>query len=129
MKTRQWMVMVVVLMAGAMFFTGCESDSGSVNETKSISDVKAEAEKMDVDQLKATALKYKKAIEAKAPEVTKIADKIKAIPVTEALGDDAKTLKADLDKLNKSVTALKARFQIYVDKLKEKKGDVTGLEL
>jgi hypothetical protein len=31
--------------------------------------------------------------------------------------------------LNKSVSALKDRFQVYYDKLKEKGGDISGLNI
>ena len=134
MKTRKWMVMLMVLCVGTMIIAGCSSKSedpkaGNVDESKPISDVKSEAEIMNVEQLKAIALKYKEAIQAKEPEIKKIADKIKEIPMTEALGEEAKGLKVDLDELNKSVAALKDRFQVYLDKLKELNGDLTGLEL
>jgi len=45
------------------------------------------------------------------------------------LGDEAKELKTEIEALNKSVSALKERFQVYYDKLKEKGGNLSGLEL
>jgi len=70
---------------------------------------------------------YKKAIEAKEGDVEKLAAKLKDIPVTEMLGEKAKSLKVDMERLQQSVSALQERFQIYYDKLKEKGGDVSGL--
>lgn len=111
---------------------GCKSKSGSsasVDETKPIAEVKAEAEKMDVEQLRAAALNYQKAIQAKEPEVQKLAEQIKAIPLTELMGEKATTLKADMEKVSKSIAALKERMQVYVDQLKARNGDLTGLNV
>ena len=112
---------VVMLMV-----VGCGSKA---DENKPMSDVKSEAESMSVAKLKATALAYKKAIEAKKPELEQITAKLKAIPLTEALGSEAKSLKTDIEDLNESVGALKERFGVYYDKLKELKEDVSDLTL
>ena len=112
---------VVMLMLG-----GCGSKA---DENKPMSDVKAEAETMSIEKLKATALAYKKAIEAKKPELEKIAAKLKEIPLADALGKEAKSLKSDIEELNKSVGALKERFGVYYGKLKELKADVSDLTL
>ena len=105
---------------------GCGSKA---DENKPISEVKAEAETMTVEKLKATAMTYKKAIEDKKPELDKITAKLKEIPLTELMGDEAKGLKGDIDELNKSVSALKERFEVYYNKLKEKGGDLSGLNI
>jgi len=105
---------------------GCGS---KVDEKKPISEVKAEAEKMDTSKLRAMAEAYKNAITAKKGEIEKVTAKLKGIPATELLGKEAQNLKADIENLNKSVSALKERFEIYYQKLKEKAGDLSGLEL
>ena len=99
------------------------------DENKPVAEVKAEAEKMDVDQLKAMALKYKDAISDKKVEIEKITAKLKEIPMTKMLGDEAKALKADIDSLSKSLSDLKERFDIYYQKVKEKGGDISDLKL
>jgi uncharacterized lipoprotein YehR (DUF1307 family) len=99
------------------------------DENKPIGEVKAEAEKLDTDGLRAMAMVYKKAIAAKNSEVEKLTAKLKDIPVTEILGDEAKELKADIDNLNKSISALKERFEVYYQKLKEQGGDLSGLQV
>ncbi|MCP4257856.1 MAG: hypothetical protein GY774_10060 [Planctomycetes bacterium] len=99
------------------------------DENKPISEVKAEAEKMDTDGLRAMAMSYKEALTAKKGEVDKLAAKIKDIPVAKMLGQEAKDLKADLANLEKSVSAIQERFKVYYDKLKEKGGDLSGLEI
>jgi len=99
------------------------------DENKPISEVKAEAEKMDTDGLRAMAMVYQKSIAAKNSEVEKLTATLKDIPVTEMLGDKAKELKADIDDLNKSISALKERFEVYYQKLKEQGGDLSGLQV
>ena len=98
-------------------------------ENKPLSEVKNEAEKMDINQLKAMAAKYQDAIVAKKTDIEKVAAKIKDIPPAQMLSDQAKNLKADLDNLNKSVSALKDRFDIYYSKLKEKGGQLPDLKI
>ena len=97
------------------------------DEDKPLSEAKAEAEKMDTDGLRATAMAYKEAITAKKGEIEKLTAKLKDIPVTEMLGDEAKELKVDIDNLNKSISALRERFEVYYQKLKAEGGDLSGL--
>lgn len=99
------------------------------DESKPLNEVKAEAEKMSLEKLRSMALTYKDAIMAKKGEIEKVAGKLKDIPVAKMLGDEAKELKTEIEALNKSVSALKERFQIYYGKLKEKGGNLSGLEL
>jgi signal transduction histidine kinase len=99
------------------------------DENKPISEVKAEAEKMDTDGLRAMAMVYQKSIAAKNSEVEKLSAKLKDIPATEMLGNEAKELKADIDNLNKSISALKERFEVYYQNLKDKGGDLSGLQV
>jgi len=115
---------LVVLCSLALFGCGKKAD-----ESKPVSEVKAEAEKMSVKKLRSTAMKYKDAIMAKKGEVEKVTGRLKDIPVAKMLGDEAKELKTEIEVLNKSVSALKERFQIYYGKLKEKGGNLSGLEL
>ncbi len=112
----------VVLLA----LTGCGKKA---DENKPIGEVKAEAEKFDSAKLRKMAIAYKDAITDKKAEVEKVAAKLKEIPLTKMLGAEAKGLKAEMDQLNKSVSALTERFKIYYDKLKEKGGDVSGLQI
>ena len=99
-----------------------------VGESRSIDEVKAEAQKMDAKELRAMALKYKEALAAKQTELDKIAAKLDKLSPTE-LVEAAKSIQPEMDKLAGSIAALKERFQIYYQKLKEKSGDVSGLEI
>lgn len=124
MKTRMRTVLWCLLGVCSLVIIGCGKKA---DESKPISEVKAEAEKMNAADLRTTAISYKEAIEAKGKEVEKLAAKLKEIPVAEILGKEAKALKTEVDNINKSVSALKERLQIYLDKLKEKGGDLSGL--
>ncbi|MHC4068034.1 MAG: hypothetical protein ACYS18_07960 [Planctomycetota bacterium] len=115
-----------VLAICVLAFCGCGKKA---DETKPLSEVEAEAEKMDAAKLKATAMEYKEAILAKQEDIAKVTAQLKEIPIANMLGEETKGLKADIDELNKSLSALKSRFDVYYNKLKEKGGDVSGLGL
>jgi hypothetical protein len=126
MKATSNIILCLFLTVCLLTALGCGKKA---DENKPISEVKTEAETMSTDDLRAAAISYKEAIMAKNAEVEKIAAKLKDIPVTEMLAEEAKGLKADMENLNKSVSALQERFKIYYDKLKEKGGDLSGLEI
>jgi hypothetical protein len=109
-----------------LLLTGC---GAKADEDKPLSDVKAEAEQMSVEKLRSMAMAYKDAILDKTRDVEALRLRLKNIPVTEMLGSEAKGLKADIDDLSKSISALEDRFQVYYDKIKEKGGDLSGLKL
>ncbi len=96
---------------------------------KPIADVKAEAEKLDVDQLRSKAMEYKNAIVAKRAELEKLTAKLKEIPLAQQLGAEAKSIQADITNVNKAIAPLTERFQVYYNTLKEKGGNLVGLEL
>ena len=106
-----------------------QTPAGTVDTDKPVSEVQAEAKTMSVESLRATALKYKEAILARQGEIEQLAAKIKEIPMAEALGQEAQALKTDLADLETALAALKERFQVYYDTLKEKSGDLSGLTL
>jgi hypothetical protein len=107
-------------------FTGCGKKA---NTEQPIADVQAEASKMNVEQLKAKAIEYKDAIVAKKAEIETVAAKLKAIPITQQMGAEAKGLQTDIANLTKAMSSLNERFQVYYGKLKEMGGDVSGLEM
>ena len=99
------------------------------DENKPMEEVRTEAAGMDAAQLRSMALKYKDTILAKEADVKQMMDKLKDIPLTEQLGAEAKRIKDELESLQKSVQALRDRFQVYYDRLKEEKGDLSGLDI
>ncbi len=103
--------------------------SAGALEAVSLEDIKAEVAKAGVDQLKAKALEYKKAIAAKKTELVEATSKLTAIPIAQQLGAEAKSLQSNIAALNKTVSNLTERYKIYYDKIKEIGGSVAGLEL
>lgn len=127
------LILVTMLLVCVPGLQSCGKESGSgtqkVDETKPIAEIKAEAAKMDVEQLRAIAKKYKDALLARQAEVKKLTDSLAKIPITEKLGKEAQALTADIDNLMKSVNALSERFGVYYDQIKAKGGELKDLEL
>jgi len=115
-----------LLVLSSLILYGCGKKA---DENKPLNEVKAEAEQMNVEKLRLMAMKYKDAIVAKRGEVEKLAAKLSGIPIAEKLGTQAKELTAEIEALNKSISALTERIQVYYQKLKEKGGDLSGLEI
>ncbi len=126
-------VLAISLLMCVLLVQSCGKKGGSgsqkADENKSVAEIKAEAAKMDVEQLRSLALKYKDALMAKQDEIKKFTDTLAKIPITEKLGKEAQALTADISNLSKSVNALKERFQIYYDEIKKKGGELKDLTL
>jgi len=136
MKAVKSTTLLCLLVLCSLAAVGCSEKKETVvgtdlkiDENKPISEVKAEAEKMDAGQLRAAALKYKEAVEAKNAEVDKLAKELMQNMVADKSGDKLKDLNARMIALNKSAEVLAERFQVYYDKLNEKGGDLSGLDL
>lgn len=99
---------------------------GQVDASKPMSEVQAEADKMDVEQLRSIAMKYKEVAETKTAEVEKAAQELMASAVADMAGDKTKELNAKMKQMSASLEALTKRFEVYYNKLKEKGGDVSG---
>ncbi len=124
-KVRFAMYIILAIFCMSIIF-GCGKKA---DENKPLSEVKAEAAEMDMNDLREMALKYKEAILAKLAEAGELKNELKEIPLKEMLGEKAKALKQELEPIMKSVNALKERFKIYYAELKKKSGDLTGLDL
>jgi len=108
--------------------TGTTAGAGvTADAEKPLADVQAQAQKMSTADLRATALQYKQAITLKQEDLQKLLAQVKEMPLTEALGEKAKSLKNEAQKIESHLKALTERFQVYFNQLKEKGGDVSGL--
>jgi outer membrane murein-binding lipoprotein Lpp len=108
---------VAAFVAASVFVAGCGS---TASETKPIAEVQSEAKTMSASQLEKMVNTYKAAIDAKQVQVKALQDKIKTIPVTQLLGDEARAIKDDVSKLTSSVQALTERMNVYVKELQAK---------
>ena len=116
---KAWLVSLTLLVAVALV-SGCSSGP---SEDKPLSEVRAEAKKLDVSQLQAKVDQYRKAIEAKEPEIEKLKKEIGS-GIGQVLSgkkpENVEELKEKLSKLEASVKALTERMKIYADELKAK---------
>jgi len=106
-----------------------ESLSMGIDMEKTVSDLQAEAAKMDIETLKELALKYKDAIAEKQVEWKSLTDQLAAIPAAEKMGEEAKALQEELNAVADSSQQLMQRFNMYVNAIKDKGEDVEGLSL
>ena len=106
-----------------------EKLSMDIDLEKAISDLKAEAAEMDIKNLQKVAAKYKDAITANMEKLQPLRDKLAAIPMTEKLGEEARTLTDEIKSLVDAISPLKERLGVYVDAIKAKGGDVKDFAL
>ncbi len=110
----------MILPVAVLGFVLMGCGGGAVSETKPISAVLAEAKSMSADQLKAIVNKYQTVIDSKKTEIAKLTEKLKQIPITQMLGDEAKKIKSDVQEVSNSVKALADRLNIYAQQLQSK---------
>ena len=120
---------ILLLLAFVLLATISACGKKSTDENTPLDQVKAAAAKMDATQLRAAALSFKDSVVAKQTQLKQISEQLMAIGPTELQSQKATQLKAELDKAEKSIMALKERFNVYYEQLKAKAGDLTGLEL
>ena len=101
--------------------------TAKIDLDKTVADLKAEAEQMDVAALRDFAAKYKDAIMAKRDDFSSVSDKLAAIPMTQRLGDEAQKLTAEAQQIAESLKALTDRFNVYVTAIRTKGGDASDL--
>ncbi|MCC7300622.1 MAG: lipoprotein [Verrucomicrobia bacterium] len=117
MKRYGWLV---GLVAVAML-TGCGGSSNGIDENKTPSQISADAAKMTQADLQKMVAKYDAAIAEKGKELEALGAKIKEIPLTELLGEKAKTLKGEMSKITTSMGKLKDQMAVYAKELAAKK--------
>ncbi len=103
--------------------------AAKINLEASVEQLKAEADKMDVAALKATATTYLDEIKNVQTQLTGKMEKLAAIPLADKMSAEAQALGTDIKNLTGSLASLKERFAMYVDMLKTKGGDASGLTL
>lgn len=129
MRTTRNISFYCLLVLCSIVLVGCsktETIDATVDENQPISEVQAQAEKMNSDELRTIALKYKDAIKVKSEEMNEITSNL--LPSMAKEGITLTDIKEKVDGVVTSLNKLKERFEIYYNKLKEKGGDVSGLE-
>jgi predicted nucleic acid-binding Zn-ribbon protein len=118
-----WSFLILILLADL----GCskKEEEAETPEPSFYVKVKTEAEQKEPNELKTEAIKYTEEIATLELELEKLRTKLQTVPFEEILEEDAKRL----EELNRSITTLKKRYDIYLQELKEKGEDTTGLQI
>lgn len=109
--------LLLAVIIGVMA-VGC-AGSG-VDENKTVAQIVEQVKTMDVAQIEAKINQYTQAIEAKGVELDAVKEKLAAIPMTQLMGEEAKTIKKEVDAITSSIKALKEKLNVYTKALKEK---------
>jgi len=115
-----------VILALMIALTGCAKKADT---RKPVDQIKAEVQTMSVKDLEAFAKAYAGEIASQKTEVEKIGDQIKALTVSDLMGDKAKDIKDKLSAISGEVEALTVRYQVYADKFREKGGDAAKIQI
>jgi len=118
--------LLFAVLALGIALTGCAKKADT---RKPVDQIKAEVQTMSVNDLEAFAKAYAGEIASKKTEVGKIGDQIKALTVSDLMGDKAKNIKDNLSAISGEVEALTVRYQLYADKFREKGGDVSKIQI
>jgi hypothetical protein len=99
------------------------------DQGKSIPDITAGAKEMAVENLRRMAEKYRDVIAEKQQQLMEMTQKYIGMPDAERITAEGHILKTGMDKIIKGIDTLKERFGVYYNALKEKAGNLTGLDI
>ena len=146
-------ICVILAMAICFGLTGCKKSTPDTAEERSPAEqvtelVKAEVEKsagidmtstldklmeqaksMSVDELKATAEKYKAQYMSVKNDLTAKQDLLSKLIESEKFGPEVQGLSKDVEILKNTLSSLKERMMVYVDALKAKGTDISSFML
>jgi ubiquinone biosynthesis protein UbiJ len=96
---------------------------------KTVEEVTTQAKEMAADKLREISQIYRDAIEANRQKLKEMAEQLRDTPEAERASAEVKKLKAEIDRIHDSIPVLKEKFEVYYNSLKEKAGDLTGLDI
>ena len=96
---------------------------------QSVQEIKTKVADFDKTQVLAYANEYKTVILEKKDELAALTEKLKGLSMTEMVGEKGKALKGQLTQYSDQLGALKDRYSIYLDKLKEYGVDLSAYGL
>ena len=124
MKKIFGMMFIALLSVTALYGCGKKADT-----QKPIEEVRAEAEKMSVSDLEATAKAYAREIASKKSEADKIGSQLKGLSLQDMMGEKGKSIKDQASALGKQVSALTERYQVYAQKFQAAGGDMAKIQI
>ncbi len=84
---------------------------------QSVEQIKEKAANFEAEQLQAYVDEYKDIILEKKDQVAQLTEQLKEMSMTEMMSDKAKALKEKMSQYSTELESLKARYQVYLDKL------------
>ncbi len=102
------------MLAAALVLAGCSSE---IDENKPVEMVKVEASKMKPEALKEKIAEYQGLIAEKQTGIKGIETKIKNLSISDLMGEQARTLKAEMGDLTASLEKLSAQMAVFADEL------------
>ena len=99
------------------------------DEGKSVEEVTTQAKEMAADKLRQISQIYRDAIEANRQKLSEMAKQLRDTPEGERASAEARKLKAETDRIHDSIPVLIEKFEVYYNSLKEKAGNLTGLDI
>lgn len=118
-----WSFLILISLADL----GCskKEEEAETKEPSFYVKVKTEAEQKEPNELRTEATQYKEDMAALKLELEKLRTKLQTVPFDEILEEDAKRL----EELNRSISTLKKRYDIYLQELREQGEDTSGLQI
>ena len=99
------------------------------DQGKSVPDITVGAKEMAVENLRKMAEKYRDVIVEKQEQLREMTQKYIDLPDAERITGEGQKLKEGVDEIKKGIDTLKERFEVYYNALKEKAGNLTGLDI
>ena len=99
------------------------------DQGKSVPDITAGAKEIAVENLRRMAEKYRDVIAEKQQQLMEMTQQYADMPADERVTAKGRILKTGRDEIIKGIDPLKERFGIYYNALKEKAGNLTGLDI
>jgi hypothetical protein len=101
----------------------------AIDQGSSVAEISAAAKEMTADNLRKMAEKYRDLVAANQQKLTTLTEQYVAVPLTEKNTPQAEALKAAIDEVYKGLPLIKDRYKAYYDALKEKAGNLAGLDI
>ena len=105
----------LLVLLVAVVLTGC--GGGEIDENKPMDQVAADAAKMSKEKLQNMVAEYERLIAEKTQTLKGLEDQIKDLPVSELMGEKAKTIKEETKNLAESLSKLKEQLAVYAKEL------------
>lgn len=106
-----------------------EKAAEGVDMSATIDNLKSQVAGMDVASLQSVAEKYKTEILAKQDLLKAGMEKMGVMSFADKLSTEGKALTGEINQLTDDLSNLKARFDVYLNAIKDKGGDISALSI